>query len=385
MRPLEGLRVLTIEQFGAGPYGSLFLADLGAEVIKIENGEAGGDPARSGGPFLLGEHDSLYFQGWNTNKRSVTLDLKSEEGQACLHRLVEGADIVMNNLRGNQPAKLGLEYKTLAKINPKIVCGHISAYGRDNERAARPGYDFLMQAEAGLMSLTGDPAADPARFGPSIIDFMTGITLSVGLLAGVVKARASGEGCDVDASLFDVALHQLNYSATWFLNKGHSATRLPRSSHFSSTPVQTFRASDGWIFIMCMTDKFWTLLIDALGRSELGSDPRFNSMGARAANRDALTAILDAELELETAAYWVEKLGATVPVAPVYDIARALQNPFEEQVGMIQPVPHPEDPKMRLLANPLKINGERLPLAACAPLGADNEDLLGGAQHAARA
>ena len=214
---------------------------------------------------------------------------------------------------------------------------------------------------------------------------MTGITLSVGLLAGVVKARASGEGCDVDASLFDVALHQLNYSATWFLNKGHSATRLPRSSHFSSTPVQTFRASDGWIFIMCMTDKFWTLLIDALGRPELGSDPRFNSMGARAANRDALTAILDAELELETAAYWVEKLGATVPVAPVYDIERALENPFVEQVGMIQPVPHPEDPNMRLLANPLKINGERLPLAACAPLGADNEDLLGGAQHAARA
>jgi len=385
MRPLEGLRVLTIEQFGAGPYGSLFLADLGAEVIKIENGEAGGDPARSGGPFLLGEHDSLYFQGWNTNKRSVTLDLKSEEGQACLHRLVEGADIVMNNLRGNQPAKLGLEYKTLARINPKIVCGHISAYGRDNERAGRPGYDFLMQAEAGLMSLTGDPAADPARFGPSIIDFMTGITLSVGLLAGVVKARASGEGCDVDASLFDVALHQLNYSATWFLNKGHSATRLPRSSHFSSTPVQTFRASDGWIFIMCMTDKFWTLLIEALGRLELGSDPRFNSMGARAANRDALTAILDAELELETAAYWVEKLGATVPVAPVYDIERALENPFVEQVGMIQSVPHPEDPNMRLLANPLKINGERLHLAACAPLGADNDDLLGGADHVARA
>jgi crotonobetainyl-CoA:carnitine CoA-transferase CaiB-like acyl-CoA transferase len=376
MRPLEGLRVLTIEQFGAGPYGSLFLADLGAEVIKIENGEAGGDPARSGGPFFLGEHDSLYFQGWNTNKRSVTLDLKSAEGKAWLYHLAADADILMNNLRGNQPAKLGLEYKDLAEINPKIVCGHISAYGRDNERASRPGYDFLMQAEAGLMSLTGDPAADPARFGPSIIDFMTGITLAVGLLAAVLKARETGEGCDVDAALFDVALHQLNYSATWHLNKGHSAKRLPRSSHFSLTPVQTFRASDGWVFIMCMTDKFWTLLIQALGRPELGSDPRFSSMSLRASNRDELTAILDGELEKETAAHWVELLGATVPIAPVYDIERALENPFVKETGMIQSVPHPADPNMRLLANPLRINGERLPLAACSALGADNEMLL---------
>src|SRR5262249_25087720 len=139
-----------------------------------------------------------------------------------------------NNLRGDQAEKLGLDYAALSPINPKIVCGHISAYGRDNERASRPGYDFLMQAEAGLMSLTGDPDGDPARFGPSIIDFMTGVTLDVGLLACLLAAQRTGIGCDVDISLFDVALHQLNYSATWFLNGGFTARRLPRSSHFSA-------------------------------------------------------------------------------------------------------------------------------------------------------
>jgi crotonobetainyl-CoA:carnitine CoA-transferase CaiB-like acyl-CoA transferase len=374
MKPLNGVRILTIEQFGAAPYGSMFLADLGAEVIKIENPAVGGDASRSGGPFLIGEHDSLYFQGWNTNKKSITLDLKSDAGQNALHQLVQNADVVMNNLRGDQPAKLGLNYESLRSYNPRIVCGHISAYGRDNARASRPGYDFLMQAEAGLMSITGDPEGEPARFGPSIIDFMTGITLAVGVLSGVIGARSTGRGCDIDASLFDVALHQLNYSATWFLNEGFEVSRQPRSSHFAATPVQTFKAADGWIFVMCMTDKFWELLARGLGRAELLDDPRFASMEQRLANRSHLTELLDEIFKERTMDEWVVELGAIVPIGPVYDVRQALNNPFVEACGMIQSVPHAERKDLRLLANPLKVDGKRLSLDACAALGENNAE-----------
>ena len=275
MTPLARFRILSLEVWGAGPYGSQLLAALGAEVVKIENPATGGDPARSVGPHMLGEGDSQYFQAWNTSKKSVALDLKSSEGQRHFAELVRGSAAVVNNLRGDQPAKLGLDYATLGKINPAIVCAHISAYGRDNERAAWPGYDFLMQAEAGLMSLTGEPDGPPARFGPSIIDFMTGTTAMVGLLACLLNAQRTGHGCDVDVSLFDVALHQLNYSATWYLNTGQAPTRLERSSHFSVAPVQTFPTSDGWIFVMCMSDKFWLELLNALDLASLAADPRF--------------------------------------------------------------------------------------------------------------
>jgi crotonobetainyl-CoA:carnitine CoA-transferase CaiB-like acyl-CoA transferase len=374
--PLRGVRVLTVEQFGAGPYGTGFLANLGAEVIKIENGEAGGDAARSGGPYFLGEHDSLYFQGWNANKKSVTLDLKSAEGKAAFQKLVAGADAVVNNLRGDQAEKLGLDYRSLCSVNPRIVCGHISAYGRDNSRASRPGYDYLMQAEAGLMSLTGDPAGDPARFGQAIIDYMTGITLTVGLLSCLYRAREQGKGCDVDTSLFEVALHQLNYSATWYLNAGYASTRLPRSSHFAASPVQTFRAADGWIFVMCMTEKFWTLMLEAVGQPALMKDPRFSSMMARVENREALTSLLDDVFQQNTMAHWVDLLGSLIPIGPVYDIGQALENPFVTEIGMIQKVPHPAMPEQRLLANPLRINGRRLPQVVCAPLGANNPQYL---------
>lgn len=376
MKPLAGVRILSIEQFASAPYGSLYLADLGAEVIKIENAQVGGDSARYGEPYLLGDKDSLYFQGWNTNKKSITLDLKNETDRKAFHKLVAGADAVMNNLRGDQAAKLGLEYKHLSAINPKVVCGHISAYGRDNERASRPGYDFLMQAEAGLMSLTGDPHGDPARFGPSIIDYMTGMTLTVGLLACLLRARESGIGSDVETSLFEVALHQLNYSATWYLNKGHVARRMPRSSHFSKTPVQTFKVADGWIFVMCMADKFWKLLAEALDRRDLLEDPRFATNDLRVANAAALTEILDAIFQTQPSAYWEKTIGGKVPVGPVYDVDRALEAPFVKQLGMISHVPHPNMPEMRLLSNPLRVNGERLSLKVCAPLGGNNDEVL---------
>jgi crotonobetainyl-CoA:carnitine CoA-transferase CaiB-like acyl-CoA transferase len=376
MKPLEGVRILSVEQFGAGPYGSLFLSDLGAEVIKIENAETKGDTSRHVGPRFLGENDSEYFQTLNTNKKSITLDLKSKDGLAALKRLVANADAIMNNLRGDQPEKLGLDYKTLKAINPSIVCLHISAYGRDNERKAWPGYDFLMQAEAGLMTLTGEPDGPPQRFGSSMIDFMTGATGAIGLLSCILRARQTGQGCDVDTCLFDVAMHQLSYPGTWYINGGSMPSRLARSAHQSLTPVQTVRTKDGWIYVMCMKDKFWEELARRIGRPDHLQDPRFSTAAARRENRADLTKVLDEAMSLKTTEEWLALLRGHLPVAPIYDVAQAIANPFVETANCVQRVPHPANPDFKMLANPLKIDGQRLDLEPCSALGADNATVL---------
>jgi crotonobetainyl-CoA:carnitine CoA-transferase CaiB-like acyl-CoA transferase len=377
MKPLQGLRIVSVEQFGAGPYATMLLADLGAEVIKVENAAIGGDPSRKTGPFMLGPNDSEYFQAFNSNKKSVAIDLRTGDGKAALKCLIGSADAVINNMRGDLPAKMGLDYKSLSSGNPAIVCVHLSAYGRDNERASWPGYDYLMQAESGLMGLTGEPDGPPSRLGaPSIIDQTTGLTAAVGLLSAIVQARATGKGCDVDTCLLDVALHQLGYVATWYLNEGHVSTRQPRSAHYSVAPVQTFPTSDGWIFVMCMTEKFWSEFINGIGRPEILSDPRFQTPASRQSHRDALTDLIDAEVRRQPARHWLEKFNGVLPVAPVLDLAQALDNPLLRQTDMIRNVPHPEKPDLRMLANPIKINGQRLEQAVCSPLGADNSTYL---------
>jgi crotonobetainyl-CoA:carnitine CoA-transferase CaiB-like acyl-CoA transferase len=383
-QPLQGLRVLSVETYAAGPHGSQLLAALGAEVVKIENPATGGDPARYVGPHRLGPADSQYYQGWNANKRSVALDLKSDDGRRDFEALVKTAGAVMNNLRGDQPAELGLDYAALGQLKPSIVCLHISAYGRDNERAGWPGYDFLMQAETGLMSLTGEPGGPPARFGASIIDYMTGTTAMVGLLASLIGAERSGRGCDVDVSLYDVALQQLCYAGNWYLNAGEELSRLERSSHLALAPVQTFPTADGWIFLMCMNEKFWRLLIEALELEPLASDPRFVDVHARHRHRRELTALLDPVFGKATTAEWLAKLSGILPIGPVHDVAEALSSPFAQACGMIQPMPHPEKHDLKLLGSPIKINGERPGLAPCSPLGADTQELLDEA-HSRRA
>jgi crotonobetainyl-CoA:carnitine CoA-transferase CaiB-like acyl-CoA transferase len=372
MKPLAGMRVIAVEQYGAGPYGTMFLAELGAEVIKVEHAATGGDPSRQSGPHWLGPNDSQYFQAWNLGKRSVTLDIKSPEGRRQFEALARDAEAVVNNLRGSLPARLGLDYATLGRINPAVVCLHISAYGRDNERADWPGYDYLMQAEAGLMSLTGEPDAPPARVGASMVDTVTGLTGVVGLLSCVMKARQTGRGCDVDTCLFDAAMHQLTYSALWYLNEGDKAERLPRSAHLSQVPVQTFPTADGWIFIMCMNEKFWRILCDVIGRPDLADDHRFATAVKRRENRDALVPLLDEELRKGTTEHWLGVLTGKIPVAPVYDLAQALDAPFTRSTGLVRSIAHPARPQLRVLANPLKIDGARLEQRACASLGADN-------------
>jgi crotonobetainyl-CoA:carnitine CoA-transferase CaiB-like acyl-CoA transferase len=377
MRPLEEVRILTFEQFGAGPYASMLLADLGAEVIKIENPTAGGDAARHVGPHILENGDSQYFQTWNMNKKSVALDIKTVEGRTSFEQLVKNADAVMNNLRGDQPEKLKLDYANLKSINPKIVCLHISAYGRDNERKSWPGYDFLMQAEAGIMGVTGEPGSAPTRVGASMVDFMTGATGATGLLACILRAHRTGIGCDVDTCLFDVAMHQLSYSAIWYLNEHDVARRQPRSAHLSVAPVQTYPTADGWIFIMCMTDKFWSNLAHAIGRADLTADARFNAQAQRRKNRDALTEVLDAELRKRPTQEWIETFAGLLPVAPVYEMDEALDADFPHRTGMIQTVPTAGRTDFRVLGNPIKVNGQRPTQVAAPALGADTEALLG--------
>ena len=377
MKPLEGIRVLTFEQFGAGPYASMLLADLGAEVIKVENAATGGDAARHVGPHMLASGDSQYFQTWNMNKKSVALDIKTAEGRAHFEQLVKTADAVMNNLRGDQPEKLGLEYASLKHLNPKIVCLHISAYGRSGERADWPGYDFLMQAEAGLMELTGDPDGAPTRVGVSLIDSMSGITGIIGLLACLLRAKATGEGCDVETCLYDVAMHQLTYPGVWYLNEGDVSPRVPRSAHLSLAPVQTFPTKDGWIFVMCMTQKFWLSLAKAMGREELLAESRFADPNIRAVHRAALSDALDPTFRTRTTAEWLTAFNGLLPAAPVYRLDQALDSGFARDTGMVAAVPHPVKGSLRVIANPLRIDGERPAQAACSALGADNETLLG--------
>ncbi len=377
-KPLEGVRVLTLEQFGAGPYGTMFLAELGAEVIKVEAPD--GDPSRHVGPYRLGAADSEYFQAWNLGKKSVTLDIKSTEGRRQFEALVKTADCVVNNLRGTQPARLAIDYASLKHLKPSIVCLHISAYGRANERADWPGYDFLMQAEAGLMELTGEPDGPPTRVGVSMIDSMSGLTGIVGLLSCLLRARTTGEGCDVETCLYDVAMHQLTYPGVWYLNEGDVSPRVPRSAHLSLAPVQTFPTKDGWIFIMCMTQKFWLSLCTAMGRAELANDPRFPDPNTRAANRAELTDELDPTFRTRTTAEWLGRLNGLLPAAPVYRLDEALDSGFAREANMVSTVSHPVRGSLRVIANPLRIDGKRPAQAACSPLGADNDKLLGKAR-----
>jgi crotonobetainyl-CoA:carnitine CoA-transferase CaiB-like acyl-CoA transferase len=377
MKPLDGVRILTFEQFGAGPYASMLLADLGAEVIKIENAATGGDAARHVGPHMLANGDSQYFQTWNMNKRSVALDIKAADERAQFLELVKTADAVMNNLRGDQPEKLGLDYASLKHINPKIVCLHISAYGRDNARKTWPGYDFLMQAEAGVMGMTGEPGGPPTRVGASMVDFMTGATGATGLLACILRAHKTGIGCDVDTCLFDVAMHQLSYAAVWYLNERDAARRQPRSAHLSVAPVQTFPTADGWIFIMCMTDKFWSNFVHALGRPDLKTEERFATQALRRQNREALTEVLDGELRTRPTSEWIRTFAGLLPVAPVYEMDEALDAEFPRQTGMVRNVPTADRADFRVLGNPIKIDGQRPEQVAAPALGADNDALLG--------
>jgi crotonobetainyl-CoA:carnitine CoA-transferase CaiB-like acyl-CoA transferase len=373
--PLEGVRVITVEQYGAGPFGTMFLADQGAEVIKIENPHDGGDISRDVGPFFFEEHDSVFYHSFNRNKKSMTLDLRHDEGQKVLHDLVAGCDALTSNLRGDVPEKLGLTYAHLKNSNAKIVCAHLSAYGRTGARASWPGFDYLMQAEAGFLSLTGEPDAPPARFGLSMVDFMTGLGLAYAVVAALTSARATGVGRDMDVSLFDMALANTNYVAAWYLNEGHRQERLARSAHPSLTPCQLYPTSDGWIFIMCNKEKFWPALCELVDRPDWISDPRFQTFADRLANREVLSDLLDEILAQHSTADWLSRFAGRVPAAPVNTIAEALDNPFVADSDRLQTLEHPNAGEYRLVAPPVR-SGECPPSHPAPGLGEHTDALL---------
>lgn len=379
MLPLEGVRVLSVEQYGAGPWGTQYLADIGAEVIKVENPNDGGDMGRSVGPYFIDDgtssSSSLFFQSINRNKRSLTLDLGRPEGQAILHELVVSADAVTCNLRGDVPGKLGLTYETLGEINPRIVCAFLTAYGREGPRQKWPGYDYLMQAEAGYFGVTGEPDGNPTRMGLSIVDLMTGLSMAYAAVAAILSARATGVGRNIDVNLFDLALSNVSYPATWYLNTGHNQGREPRSGHPSLTPCAQYKTEDGWIFIMCNKEKFWPVLCDAIGHPDWGVDPRYATFKERLEHRTEIQDRLDEALSAKTTAQWLDDFAGTVPAAPILDVAQAMENPFVTENGKIQTLQHQDGTEFRVLDAPFD-TGEPTPTRAGPELGEDTETLL---------
>lgn len=378
MQPLTGVRVLAVEQYGAGPFGTMYLANQGAEVIKIENPKDGGDMSRAVGPYFLGPEDSEFFHSFNANKHSVTIDLQTQEGHELFLDLVKTADAVSNNLRGDVPGKLGLDYESLKTINPKIVCAHLTAYGRTGSRSTWPGFDYLMQAETGWFSVTGEPGTPPARFGLSVVDMMTGLAMAFGLISAVVSARATGIGRDMDVSLFDLALHNTSYLSTWYLNEDVITERLPRSAHPSLTPCQLYKTSDGWIFIMCNKEKFWPILCEKLNQDHWAKDPRFEFFKNRLEHRGLLQEMLDQELSKKSTEDWLQIFAGSVPAAPINDIGQAMNNPFVDERDSIDHFSNPSDPNkyFRMVAHPVR-SGNDEPLRKPAPkLGADTDRIL---------
>jgi succinate---hydroxymethylglutarate CoA-transferase len=374
--PLSGIRVLTIEHYGAGPYASQHLAEMGAEVIKIE-APKGGDSARQAWPHFLGPDESHFFQAFNLNKKSLALDLRQPEARSIFEALAATADVVMNNLRGDQPDKLKIAYEHLCGINPKMVCAHLSGYGRSGSRADRPAYDFLMQAEAGFMALTGEPGSDVTRMGLSIIDFLTGIHTAFAVAASLVGALKTGRGRDIEISLFDVALHQLTYPATWYLNEGHAIERRPRSGHPMIVPCEMFPTADGRLFIMAVLPKFWEDLCLILGHPDWPQDARFATPLARFENRDALADAMDAVLKTRTTAEWIEAFAGRVPAAPILSLKQALDNPYLAERGNIQRIDHPLRKGWAALTSPIRPDGQPVTARPAPMLGEQTDEILG--------
>ncbi len=344
---LADIRVLAVEQFGAGPFGTLHLAELGAEVIKIEDARSGGDTGRGVPPFQE-DGDSLFYESFNRNKRSLALDLQSPAGRSVFERLVGTADAVLHNLRGDVPEKLRLRHADLAPLNERIVVCSLSGFGMVGSRRRQPAYDYVLQGLAGWMDITGEPDGPPTKSGLSLVDYCGGLVAALSLLAGVHVARRDGVGGDCDLSLFDTAISMLSYPATWYLTEGYEVSRRARSQHPSIVPFGAFPTADGWLMLACVKPKFFVSLVEALGIDELAGDPRFATLESRRENEAELLALLDEALGRRPTAEWVELLDAAgVPCGPVNSLAEALDDPFARERGMIVETPHPRFGEVR--------------------------------------
>ena len=360
--PLADVRVVAVEQFGAGPWATLQLADLGAEVIKIEDPGSRGDVGRYVPPFQEGEH-SLFFETFNRNKKSVSLDLRHPEARPVLEDLVRAVDAVYSNLRGDQPRRLGLTYEQLRHVNPRIVCCSLSGFGMTGPRAAEGGYDYMMQGLAGWQMLTGEPDGPPTKSGLSLVDLSGGYASAIAILAGLWRARRDGVGCDCDVSLFETALHELMYIGPWAATHGYVPPRRRNSAHASIVPFQNFRAADGWLVVAAAKQKFWERLCEVLGEPELGNDPRFATMAARDEHRDELLPVLEELFARRTVQEWLDLLvPAGVPAAKVNTVLEALADPQTEARGDIVEHEHPVLGTVRSIRSALRLEADGEPL-----------------------
>jgi crotonobetainyl-CoA:carnitine CoA-transferase CaiB-like acyl-CoA transferase len=353
--PLADIRIVAIEQFGAGPWGTLQLADLGAEIVKIEDPRSAGDVGRYVPPFQEGE-DSLFFETFNRGKLSVSLDLRHPEARAVLHDLVRVCDGVYSNLRGDQPLRLGLTYEQLRDVNPRIVCCSLSGFGMSGPRAAEGGYDYMMQGLAGWQTLTGDPDGPPTKSGLSLVDLSGGYASAIAMLAGLWRARRDGVGCDCDISLFETALHELMYIGPWAATHGYVPPRRRNSAHPTIVPFQNFEASDAWFVLGAAKQVFWERLCEVLGRPDLNEDERFATMAGRNEHRETLLPILEEVFRARKADEWIEKLvGAGVPASRVNTVDQALADPQTVARGGIVEHDHPALGPVRSIRTPLRL------------------------------
>jgi crotonobetainyl-CoA:carnitine CoA-transferase CaiB-like acyl-CoA transferase len=313
----------------AGPYCGLVLADLGAEVIKIE--PPGGDIARNISPHNLGEHNA-YFASLNRSKKSVALDLTSEEGRCSLGHIVAGAHALITNLRPSAIRKLGLTYEALRSFNPKLVCVALTGYGLDGPAANRPAYDYVIQATTGVMSLTGDPLGPPTKAGYSAVDNSAGLMAAIGLLAKIVQNK----GGQVDVAMHDVMLSQLNYLAGAWLNAGELPERFANSSHPYIVPAQIFPTKEGWLTLFITHDQFWAKFCNEAGRPEWISEPAFSTMEARRNNREQVVDAVTTVLSHDTAAGWTRRLEPLgVVVAEIGSLDQALASDLVRDRNMV--------------------------------------------------
>jgi crotonobetainyl-CoA:carnitine CoA-transferase CaiB-like acyl-CoA transferase len=373
--PLEGVRILALSQFGAGPFATLNLADMGAEVIKIEDPSTGGEVSRFVPPYQ-DDGDSLYFQSWNRNKRSITLNLRKPQGQRVFHDLVRVSNVVFNNLRGDQPAKLGLTYSALGKLNPKVVCCSLNGFGSGGPKAAEPGYDYLMQAYTGYMSITGDPCGPPAACGVSFIDHAAGFAAALGIVTALYSVERTGMGRDVEVSLLDTAFSMLTYLAIWNLNRGFEPKRYSGSSHQTLVPVQTFRTQDGFITIFCGKEKFWEELCEAFKDPNLAQDARFASFELRFKNRDEVIAAVQKHFLRKPTGEWLSILTGKVPCAPVQSLSEAFSDPELKERGTILEIEHPLFGTIREVNTPVRLPTSEKVHRRAPALGEDTEKIL---------
>jgi len=368
--PLAGIRILEVSHVLAGPFAGMVLADLGADVIKIE--APVGDMARNMTRNFTGPHND-YFASVNRNKRGIVLDLGTDSGQAALHELAAGAQGLTTNLKPETIKRFGLTYETLKPYNDKLVCAALTGFGLEGPYAGKPAFDYVAQALTGVMELTGDPGAMPTKAGYSAVDNSTGMMVAVGVLAKIIE----GKGGQVDVSLFDTMLAQLNYLASAYLNHGIEPQRVASSGHPHMVPAQVFATRDGFAVLFISSDKFWRTFCDAVGRSEWADDPKFATMVARGENRVEVIALTAELMKTRDTAEWVDVLGREgLVISGVETLAKALDGELAASRDMIAVIPTPDGP-LRVVGNPIKLSGHEQTYTPPPLLGEHTEEILG--------